>query len=424
MAPRKRVGRHKRPWWKKEGKEVHLVSGFQIRNQNPDFDVIETHQPTRQEGMPYIPENQIWLDERFEGERDFLLRVLWFERQCPEAGEKATRIWLNERLAERRGPLSRMELREITVRTTRKGPLLIRYVRGEKVRRWWDVWFVFGGHDLIYPDYIPENEVWIDIRQDPREIRYTLHHELHERRNMAKGVPYAKAHRLATDSEQKLRSREHIIRKKRRKAKAKSLDVRAFHQREAECGNTSLKSVLDYHGKRYSAKRLGELCGLSEDGIDHGPLAEGAALTGAHVFTKSEGSVSELRKFLEMGYPVIVGWWSVQPDEAKLGYGPFDASWDEETRAEWDAGHYSVVHHISDEWVYLMDPQTFKVGSEIVRGGFRRMRIKTFLDLWYDTDGPKYEKVERWYLVVNYDGRTFAKSMRDGKDFFPFLKGQ
>lgn len=423
MASDKKSGRRKRPWWKKEGKVIHLVDGFQIRNLNPDFSVIEHSSPTPKPGVPYIPEDEIWLDERFEGERDFLLKVLWYERRCPETGERSIRAWLNERLAERTGPPSRMELREITVKTQRNGKLLVRYVRGEKVRRWWDVWFVFGGHDLIYPAYIPENEVWIDVRQDSREVKYTLHHELHERKNMAKGMSYPKAHRKATASEQKLRSRELVKRRKRRKSKPKPLDVMGFHQRAAECGNTSLKCVCWYHGKRYSAKRLGELCGLTEDGIDHVPLAVGATRTGAHAFVKDEGSISELRRFLERGYPVIVGWWSILPEEAEDGYLPFDASWDRDKRAEMDAGHYSVVHHITDEWVYLMDPQAFTVDGETIKGGFRRMRIKTFLDVWYDTDGPDYEKVERWYLVVNYDGKTFADVVKGGKDYLPEGKG-
>lgn len=414
MAPRNEDGRQARPWWKKEGNIVRFVPGFNVRNVNPDFDVIEGHSPKPLPGMPYIPKGQIWIDERFEGEKDFLLKVLWHERQCPEAGEKARRRWLNARLAERSGPPSRQELAEITVRAKRQGKLLIRYVRGEKVRRWWDVWFVFGGHDIIYPDYIPKNEIWLDIRQDPREIKYVLHHEMLERKLMSRGMTYARAHKLATESEQRLRSREIVKPRGRRKKHPKRLEVPVFSQRDCECGNTSLKAVCWFLGKRYSARTLGRYCRLSGEGIDHEPLALGAAKTGANVFMREEGSLSELRWFLEKGLPVLVGWWSLEP-----GYSHFDPSWNKEERAENDCGHYSVVCRITDEWVELMDPQVFKTRGGIKSGGYRKMRIKDFLEAWYDTDGPDFRKVERWYMVVNYEGKTFADRFKGGRDYLP-----
>ena len=134
------------------------------------------------------------------------------------------------------------------------------------------------------------------------------------------------------------------------------------------------------------------------------PLAQGAAKTGAHVFMKSEGAINELRRFLEQGYPILIGWWSLEP-----GYTHFDPKWNLTERMEGDCGHYSVVYHISKEYVWLMDPQQFKHWEgETVYGGFRRMRIKDFLKVWYDTDTDDYRKVERWYMVVNYDNKTFG----------------
>lgn len=424
MAPEKNAGRQKRPWWKKEKKTIQLVDGFSIRNFNPDFDIVEAHSPEPKPGMPYIPPDEIWIDERFEGERDFLLKVLWNERRCKEQSEEAMRAWLNEQLAERKGPPSRFELREITARPSRReGDLLIRYVRGEKVRRWWDVWFVFGGHDLIYPSYIPENEVWIDIRQDPREIKYTLHHELHERQNMAKGMSYPKAHDKATASEQKQRSLLLTKKRKRQKNHLKALQVPSFSQVDGySCGTTSLKCVTWFHGKRFSKKQLNDLCGLTEDGIDHDPLAIGATETGAYAFMKEEGTLSELRYFLGKGLPVIVGWWSFSKEDTEEGYGHFNASWDRDAREEWDCGHYSVVFHMSEEYIWLMDPQEFCANGEIVKGGERRFRTKDFLKHWYDTDTDDYRKVGRWMLVVNYNKETYSDRFEGGKDFLPTVE--
>lgn len=419
MASKKK-GRRERPWWKKEGKVIRYVPGYWIRHINPNFDIAEEHSPTPKPGMPYVPENEIWIDERFEGEKHFLLKMLWHERRCPETGEVAMRKWLNERIVAKNGRFpTKADLKAITRKTQRKGGLLIRYVRGELVRKWWDAWFVFGGHAFVYPHYIPENEVWIDIRQDSREVPFTLHHELHERKNMKKGMRYPRAHRLATASEQKLRSRELPI--KRKKNRLRPLQVDSFSQVDGiGCGTTSLKCVSWFHGRKFSRKELDRLCGLTEDGIDHEPLAVGATKTGAYAFMKDEGTLSELRFFLAQGLPVIVGWWSVQPDELEQGYSPvFDPSWDRDTREEMDAGHYSVVFHMSDKYIWLMDPQRFEVDGEIVRGGERRMRIEDFLKVWNDTDTDEYKHVQRWYLVVNYDDRTFADRLKGGKDYQP-----
>lgn len=418
MASKKR-GRRKRPWWKREGKTIEYVPGYWIRHINPNFDIAEEHSPTPKPGMPYVPEDEIWIDERFEGERDFLLKMLWHERRSPVTGEAAMRKWLNEQIAEKNGQFpTKADLKAITRKKVRDGKLLIRYVRGEKVRRWWDAWFVFGGHDLVYPHYIPKNEVWIDIRQDPREVRFTLHHELFERKKMKRGMSYAKAHRLATASEQKLRSKE--IPRKRKKNPLKRIPVGSFSQvDDHSCGTTSLKCVLWYHGKRLSKKKVNKICGLTKDGIDHEPLAIGATKTGAHAFAKDEGTLSELRHFLKLGYPIIVGWWSVDEDEEAQGYTSFDPKWNLDERKEGDCGHYSVVFHMSEKYIWLMDPNRFYSDGELVQGGERRFRIEDFLKVWYDTDTDDYKKVERWYLVVNFDGKTFEKRFDGGKDYLP-----
>lgn len=45
------------------------------------------------------------------------------------------------------------------------------------------------------------------------------------------------------------------------------LPVPIFTQRDAECGNTSLKAVLAFHGLRFSARALGQLAGTNDEGI-------------------------------------------------------------------------------------------------------------------------------------------------------------
>ena len=71
--------------------------------------------------------------------------------------------------------------------------LKIWLVDGEDVRSLFFLDFTEGGHDKVY-DFIPENEVWIDDDLLKKERNLVLVHELHERRLMAGGVIYQKAH--------------------------------------------------------------------------------------------------------------------------------------------------------------------------------------------------------------------------------------
>jgi hypothetical protein len=44
-----------------------------------------------------------------------------------------------------------------------------------------------------------------------------------------------------------------------------SLRVPVFGEREAECGNTSLKSVSWFQGRRYTARYLGRMAHLTKE---------------------------------------------------------------------------------------------------------------------------------------------------------------
>jgi hypothetical protein len=116
------------------------------------------------------------------------------------------------------------------------------------------------------------------------------------------------------------------------------LPVPVFGQREAECGNTSLKSVLWFLGKRVSARYLGSLAGTNEQGTDHAQLVSAARRVGAAVFERADGTVKELRWFLARGLPSVIGWWSQEPGDA-----PFDDRWSLTERRDRDCGHFSVV---------------------------------------------------------------------------------
>lgn len=192
-----------RPKWK-----LKKVDGFKIRMRYPDWDVVETALSTKNCPLvPSVPQNEAHIDQRFWQERKFLLNVHWHERALKNLGwsRRKIRKYIKRHLTK---PGAKPERAKYLVPTTKAKGLTICYVRGDMVRAHFDPQFVFGGHDLVYRDYISKNEVWIDAMQDNREIKYTLFHELFERRLMARGMRYNPAHALATKAEKKLRAKD------------------------------------------------------------------------------------------------------------------------------------------------------------------------------------------------------------------------
>jgi predicted double-glycine peptidase len=194
-----------------------------------------------------------------------------------------------------------------------------------------------------------------------------------------------------------------------------ALPVPVFGQRECECGNTSLKAVLWYHGKRFSARRLGRLAGVTSEGTDHAGLIRAAIWAGARsVFTKRGGTLAELRWLVRAGYPIIVGWWSRGPGDQHL-----DMSWPIHVRRERDCGHYSVVTDVTEDRVMMMDPQWHLRDGRWRVVGNCSMPRREFLEAWYDTDTYRYRRIDRWYMVVNFSGQHFAGRFPGGIDHGP-----
>ncbi|HUQ00884.1 MAG TPA: hypothetical protein VM261_00255 [Kofleriaceae bacterium] len=199
------------------------------------------------------------------------------------------------------------------------------------------------------------------------------------------------------------------------------LHVPVFAQREAECGNTSLKSVMWHLGWRLSARALGRMAGLDDEGINHVGLVDAARRAGASVYVREGGSaaasIAELRWFLAHGHPAIVGWWSMNDGDAH-----FDPRWSLAERRERDCGHFSVVSGIDATRVLLMDPQALPAGR---RGGHRGIvgrvwtPLRDFQRVWYDTDTAAYTKVDRWYMVAHRTDERFASRFGAGTDHSP-----
>ena len=192
-----------RPALPRGKKRLRYVDGFSLRYLTPDsYDIVMTSDG-RTPAL-FVPTDEVWIDRRYRAETDFLLAILRVERQPRFRGQhyRAIRAALNRLLKKSAPP-------PFVVRTERRGGLKIRFVRGETVRQYLDPAFVFGGHDLVY-GYIPTEEIWIDVRQDRREIGFTLMHELQERAFMARGLTYDEAHDTAIRSELFARARKFV----------------------------------------------------------------------------------------------------------------------------------------------------------------------------------------------------------------------
>jgi hypothetical protein len=77
-------------------------------------------------------------------------------------------------------------------------------VDGDDVKVRYRMDYFEGGHDLVY-HWLPGKQIWIDARVSPRDWPYNLFHEAHERRRMAMGWSYDRAHAEASRLERKLR---------------------------------------------------------------------------------------------------------------------------------------------------------------------------------------------------------------------------
>jgi predicted double-glycine peptidase len=372
-------------------KKIRYVDAFAMRNLYPDFDVLEEFSPSLQHGksapQPYIPKNEIWIDRAFKKETPFLLRVRRAEKKLRS---RAGRGRLSEKkLLEVRAALERQfatpgRVPPFVIRSKKMGTLTVRSVRGEIIRRHVDPWFVFGGHDLVY-DYVPKNEVWIDARQDPRDVPFTFFHELHERKSMARGLDYPHAHALASEAER-------VLRTKRRAAHDNGpLVMTPFRQRPGYCAPACIKIVCSHFGREYDEHFLGTLCGTtSAEGTYHADLVRVAKMLGANVRAGANGTVADLRRLiLKERLPVIVGWYSPS-NPRKWKFDPYKDPLDD---------HFSVVYHLTRTHVFMMDPE--------LNNGRRKIRIARFLKLWWDTDTPRNGRVNRWYLAMRFDGRKF-----------------
>lgn len=193
---------------------VYSVDGKYVRDHlNEEFTNFGQHYRFR-----FIPENEFWIDdEHTPGEAEFFIDHMLVENRLMAEGRNyddaivlADKAEMKERRKidyVRKGippyPKKAEYIPEIHQKLLKKystDNIKVWIVDGELVRDLFFIDYTEGGHDKVYK-FVPAHEVWLDDDLQPRELRYVLLHEVHERRLMAQGWPYSKAHRSASHIE-------------------------------------------------------------------------------------------------------------------------------------------------------------------------------------------------------------------------------
>jgi hypothetical protein len=178
---------------------VKFVDAARIRNSiDTNFSSGCTHAE-----FPYIPLGEMWIDKYQKDERDLYLALLKFERSLRGKSFRLIREKARKTFVVPKGA------RVVIKKSVRKGPYIVDYVDGTTVRKALDPYFDTGGHDLVY-SYIPKKHIWIDMRSEPKEWKYTLIHEIDERERMAKGMGYDDAHDFAIATERMARRKDGV----------------------------------------------------------------------------------------------------------------------------------------------------------------------------------------------------------------------
>ena len=198
--------------------QVWIVDGAYIRG-HTDEEFTNFGQHYR---YPYIPEMEFWIDQEAEhDERLFFIDHLLVEHELMAKGMPYEDALTKADEAERKERRRAGDLNKVThAGKSLPDPAMVQeqlwkklengisvwIVNGRLVRSAFDIDFTAGGHDHVY-EFIPTATVWIDDAVEEMERGFVLLHELHERNQMEKGLPYSRAH--AESSRIEFRCRHH-----------------------------------------------------------------------------------------------------------------------------------------------------------------------------------------------------------------------
>lgn len=146
--------------------------------------------------------------------------------------------------------------------------------------------------------------------------------------------------------------------------------VKPFRQTPSFCGAASLHIVMDFYGKDIPEEKLAKLSKTTKkDGTEAPYLLEAAKKFGFTGFYLDDCEISDIKRWIDRDFPVIVDWFST------------------------DFGHFSVVYKIDKNNIYLQDPEL---------GMPRAIRLEDFSNIWFDFKEPKQKGLTRRCMLVVY----------------------
>ncbi len=140
------------------------------------------------------------------------------------------------------------------------------------------------------------------------------------------------------------------------------INIKPLKQTNSYCGPYCLKMVFDYYNLKISIKDIAKITktSLSKTNLGTSPenMVKASRHFGFNSYYKEESSLEEIKKFVNLGIPAIVNWFSE------------------------DEGHYSVVIGIDKNKIYFIDPEYGKKVS---------MSLINFQKVWFDYKGDIFK---------------------------------
>jgi len=156
--------------------------------------------------------------------------------------------------------------------------------------------------------------------------------------------------------------------------------VRARKQRtNYTCGPASLRSIFYHYGYAVSEQELVIDGEVEEEGTDTKTMRMIARKHGFSFYSKSNGTVDELKNWLLKEIPILICY---------QDYG----------KPNGNNGHYAILTGLSKQYVVISDPSNYWEGDGAKFASSKKMAMDNFLKRWFEIeDGVK---IKHWYSII------------------------
>ena len=159
------------------------------------------------------------------------------------------------------------------------------------------------------------------------------------------------------------------------------------------CGPASLRTIFNYYKVKVSEQELILLGDIGEEGTDFQTMRSLAREFGFSFYSKSNGSLEDIKKYLKKNIPILVCFQSGSNNGTN--------------------GHYSVIFDIDDSFIYLADPANWTQGDKKKYSENRKMLIDTFMEHWWEEENVKV--IKRWFGII----RPRSEKVNENKEISP-----